>query len=303
MWECPNCGAKNDDQSDSCPVCAYGKVPCNRWWIWLRALTVLALVAVIAFVLLPWLGQNRYQLTSQKQWISDTFRELEHKTPASLTITNRDGNAIWVTQDVHNSHSGFLLFSNGWAAYEIHNLHGLGSFDTAILRTSDGAYYMSPLHYHNLMGFMKGPKFETPPASFADFLQNYGCAQEWAVLSPDGRLHCAVVLNGGYKSPHPKRGKQTLNVWINQTTEMDGESNLYAGRLSVVGSYVCWGTRWLANRQIAVDICDYPEKDYAPGGFYHQHDPGLFYFHGHSNYLTTITFGPDRQTGRYTELK
>lgn len=261
---------------------------------WSRVFIISVATTMLALVVLPpWFARNPYRPAMQKQWISDTIRELEQAKPLSLSFTNRDGEVIWTTENGRSPRSRFILFTNGWAAYQIHSMHWKGGFATAMLRTSDGAYYINQLHFNNIFAWIKGPIFEAPPGDFQDFLENYGYAQDWVPISLDGRIFCAVVLLEKSKEPHPKFGKKSLAVWVNERRG-DGETNLYEGRIRVTGSYVCWKTRWLTNGQIAVDVCEYPGMNYAPdinGAFLR------------SNYLTTLTLQRDSQTGRFMEVK
>lgn len=78
---------------------------------------------------------------------------------------------------------GYLLFSNGWAVFISHSSHdsemcGGRIGNIALLRTSDGDFYVSDFHF--CMGdaeFHGSDKIQ--PRDFSQFLELYGGEQKW----------------------------------------------------------------------------------------------------------------------------
>ena len=187
----------------------------------------------------------------------------------------------WATPD-------YLVFSNGWAAYAMHSWHDNdGMDDIALLRTSDGPFYLSKHHLCcGITSDLLMPGGDNPqPADARDFIERRGQRQEWSLYSPDGRLRCAV------RSPYADRRKASKGVWVwigrgNGTNE----TTLLEHRYEVPGAYLSWTTRWVSGDELVVNV-----YDYGPGG-----TPYMYENAPHRD-ITTFRFCRDTQSGQFVE--
>ena len=107
---------------------------------------------------------------AQAQWLENAKHTLAGRTAPSHDLVHTFRPAAWADQ-------GYLIFSNGWAAFAFHTFHDSRKVgDIALLRTSDGVCYVS--HYHFCVGedeFFGQPQ----PRDVAQFLKIYGAKQGW----------------------------------------------------------------------------------------------------------------------------
>jgi hypothetical protein len=106
----------------------------------------------------------------QTLWLENASQTLASRgaPPADLIRTFRPGN--WAG-------NGYILFSNGWAAFACHTFHDSEKIgDVALLRTPDGVLYVS--HFHFCIGEMEFFQ-QAQPRDFQRFLQIYGTKQGW----------------------------------------------------------------------------------------------------------------------------
>jgi hypothetical protein len=224
----------------------------------------------------------------QREWIWDAAQELTQATPPAPS-TDRDGRGpSWIVP-------GFLTFSNGWAAYKVHTLHdGEDIGDTTVLRTSDGALYLSKTHFctgiRDLMLPRDDPGHTPRPADMKDFIERYAKYQGWNLFAPGSRLWC-LVNNQGFTDS--RNHKEALWVWIG-SSEKSEHGTLFKRCYQVTGTYVTWTTSWLPNGEIRVDVFDY--------------GPGTTPFMGlgnpdrlQSNHLASIGLHRDGDAGIFTD--
>jgi hypothetical protein len=130
---------------------------------------IVIILAVAVFLILPALPHHANK-RAQAIWLWSEVQRLQNLGAPPMTLaTNREPNA-W-------SKDGFLVFSNGWAAFACHTIHDPDSEnigDIALLRTSDGIIYVS--YYHFCCGEWT---FDTEdrPRDFSQFLEVYGAKQ------------------------------------------------------------------------------------------------------------------------------
>ena len=107
---------------------------------------------------------------AQTLWLENASQTLASRgaPPADLIHTFRPGN--WAG-------NGYILFSNGWAAFACHTFHDSTKIgDIALLRTSEGIPYES--HFHFCIGVTE--YYSQPqPKDFSRFLEIYGAKQGW----------------------------------------------------------------------------------------------------------------------------
>jgi len=185
------------------------------------------------------------------------------------------------------------MFSNGWAAYKIHTSHqGEEIGDTTVLRTSEGALYVSHAHFCTGITEWMQPRPNPddphpPPSGAKEFFQHYGQWQGWDLFAPDNRLWCVINSPG---QENNRGRKKPLWVWIssgkgtNRTTLLDR-------RYVVTGSYISWATHWLSNDCIAVDVFDYGAH----------RSPAAYPDSLRSNHIMTLSFRRNAQTAEFTE--
>ena len=107
---------------------------------------------------------------AQAQWLKSAAQELQSRgtPPADLMHTLPMGR--WAG-------NGYILFSNGWAAFACHTFHDSEKIgDVALLRTPDGVLYVS--HFHFCIGeteYYGWPQ----PRDFSSFLEIFGAKQGW----------------------------------------------------------------------------------------------------------------------------
>jgi hypothetical protein len=188
---------------------------------------------------------------------------------------------------------GFLIFSNGWAAYKIHTIHdGEDIGDTTVLRTSEGALYLSHTHFCTGITEMMRPRphSEDSPASPSDakdFFEGYGKWQGWNLFSGDNRLWCVI---NSQNSENMHGGKKPLRVWIS-SGDGTNRTTLFDRRYVVAGFYVSCATHWLSNECLALDIYDYGPHN----------SPRMYPDSLRSNHIASLSFRPDQETGKFTE--
>ena len=141
---------------------------------------VLALIAALVYGP-PALQRRREAITAEKEreWTQRAAQELGETPPPPAELGLGTNNLAWITQ-------GYLVFSNGWAAFKMHSLHSEdGMRDMALLRGADGALYYS--HFHFCCGMtddfkdpMQSPNIPRPK-DLKEFLEKY--ATSWRPYS------------------------------------------------------------------------------------------------------------------------
>lgn len=100
----------------------------------------------------------------QALWIKKTTQKLQDRGAPSAELMHTLKPGQWAGH-------GYLLFSNGWASFACHTIHDSEEIgDVALLRTSDGAIYIS--HYHFCVG--EGEfwfSHRAQPKNFSKFLE------------------------------------------------------------------------------------------------------------------------------------
>jgi len=247
---------------------------------WVAAGIILLIIIALALpALRTW--QEHRQARKERHWILKTAGELEQSASPSVEVKGDVDHHQWIVSD-------YLLFSNGWAAYKIHTTHqGDPIGDIALLRTSSGEYYSSKLHYCTGLRNMMRDKDPQWPEDANDFLDYYGRDQQWNLLSQDNRVWCVVT---SARRRH-LRSVKSLRVWIGSR---DGatDSTQFENRYKITAGFISWKVRWNSNEQLDLTVFDYGR--FTP------------YMYGHesylqSNYIKTITFRRDKQTGRFTD--
>jgi hypothetical protein len=131
------------------------------------------ILAIALLVVLPALHATRKaDKRAQAIWLWSEVQHLQNLGAPPLALaTNREPKA-WA-QD------GFLVFSNGWAAFVYRTIHSPDPEnikDIALLRTSDGVFYVS---YHHFCLGMAMYDAEARPRDFSQFLEIYGVEEKW----------------------------------------------------------------------------------------------------------------------------
>jgi len=185
----------------------------------------------------------------------------------------------------------YFLFTNGWATYDLHSVHAMdGLGDLAMLRLSDGRLYFSKLHY--CMGITdmmqpSGPEQSTQPANADDFLKGVGRYQQWTLLSSDEGLLGAVIC---LDADRPKQKKKSLWVSIRDANSKEG-ANLFEARYAFTANNLAWTSHWNSNEDLAIVVFD-NNRNPMTASMEEPQRP--------TNYLGTLRFSRDKQTGRFT---
>jgi len=224
--------------------------------------------------------RSRTDMRREREWIWLKARELVEAGPPSAELQYGANTGRWVQQ-------GYLLFSNGWAGYQIHTSHACDRMgNMALLRTDDGILYLSKLHYcGGIADWMASPRDDLPrPANAVEFLSVRGRYQEWNRLSPDGRVACII------RSPDEKRNRVT--IWIGRA---DGPhlTTFLDEQYQVPRFAVAWSTYWLSNERVNVEFYNYNGRDVLSVFEPDENPP--------SNHIATLAFHLDHKSGRFTD--
>lgn len=143
-----------------------------------KSYTGILLILLVTCLVAISLTVGRYVVSRHAQalWLENARKTLAGRSapPADLiqTIRSTDwrGDGAWAGH-------GYLVFTNGWASFAFNTFHESTKIgDIALLRTSDGAYYIS--HYHFCMG--ESEFNDVPmPMNFSQFLGTFGVQQGW----------------------------------------------------------------------------------------------------------------------------
>jgi hypothetical protein len=247
-------------------------------------------VLLLLLLALPAVLGRRYSfsVTAQREWICEAVQQLAQASPPPAEPEHNEGDAWWKLP-------GYLLFSNGWATYKINTFHdGNKVGDAAVLRTSDGVFYLTHTHFCTgileLMQPFPGAEESNPrPADATDFFQNYGRLQGWNLFSTDNRLWCVINCSG---EGDMRARKKSFWVWIS-SGEGSNRTTLLDRRYTVNGAYVSWTSHWLSNDCLAIHLYDY--------GPYNS--PRLYPDSLQSNHIMSLNFGRDKPTGQFVEQK
>jgi hypothetical protein len=128
------------------------------------------------------------------------------------------------------------------------------------------------------------------PADAQDFLVNCGRFQQWSLLSPDGRVRCAVICRRADSGGKPERA-----LWVSISAgDRNRETNLFEHCYTVSGYFIAWTTRWNSSDDLTIEV------------FSHYRNP----MHNSSdqeqsptNHLATLEFHRDPQTGKFSDTK
>ncbi len=106
------------------------------------------------------------------QWLQHAVEELQKRSTPSAELIQSPSRKEWAD-------NGYLLFTNGWAAFMSHSSHDSQKIgDIGLLLTSDGVFYTNDFHYCMGESEYHGGK-QTQPKDFAHFFELYGVKQEW----------------------------------------------------------------------------------------------------------------------------
>ena len=141
---------------------------------------IIVILALLFWILSPAIFARRHHADSRAQavWLWSEVQDLQNRgTPSASLVTNiesrawaKNGSRVW-------AESGFLVFSNGWASFACHTIHDSEDIgDVALLRTSDGVFYVS--YYHFCMGEGSFAATEQPK-DFPQFLEFFEVDQKW----------------------------------------------------------------------------------------------------------------------------
>ena len=246
---------------------------------------VLAVALPVGLAIARWRESVRIHKTNE--WIRNTIQELAKTGPPSDDPGKTMPSPSWITRD-------HLIFSNGWAAYKIHTVHhGKEVGDIAILRLADNRYYSSKLHYcsgglSSLLPRSDPDGIAPRPADAQDFLDNIGKRQQWNLLSPEGRLRCAIIC------PNADRRRTKRKVlWVSiNTGDASGDTNLFERRYSFPGNHLAWKTHWNSDESLVLSVFDYAVSPMTRPSYHPEQ---------RSNHLATLEFHRNKQTGRFTE--
>jgi hypothetical protein len=265
-----------------------------------------ALYIVLPYVAIYFAG-NAFRVQDQRAWIQNAVAELAHVPPPPTS--QNPATTCWIApgfQTVTNrnafppSKTGYLLFSNGWAAYKIHTSHQRGRIDdTAVLRDSEGNLYVGRRHLcggitewmapNPLLGFFGLEIQPDRPVDMENFLATYGRLQGWTLFGGEGRPWCVISCPEG--AMRFREGKEkSLWLWVSEGSGTN-RTTLFDRRYSIAGHYVCGTPHWLSNDCLTVDVYDYgPDRarKYNP-------DDRL------SNHITSMILTRDKPTGKFME--
>jgi hypothetical protein len=246
------------------------------------AILALGVLAGLLMGRSPWRRwRESVQIKSEVEWIQKATRQLQQVGTPPIEVIQGAVTGRWATEK-------WLIFTNGWAGYAMHSWHeNDGMDDIALLRTSEGSFYLSRCHLCcGITSELRPSDGETTrPADAKDFIERRARRQEWTLFSPDGCLRCAV------RSPYAyhKRPSKGIWVWIGSAVGTN-ETTLLQRRYVVSGTDVSWDTRWVSTNELAVDVFDY-----GPNRSLHTYE------YPPRRDITTLTFCRDDQTGRLVE--
>lgn len=255
-------------------------------WAWRLVVLVFsgAIILVLAqHPLLKWRERDSVKVQKQREWICRTVARLRKAEPPAADLAQSSSETPWIT-------SGYLIFSNGWAAYKVHTHHDdrlIG--DIALLRLADGRIYSSRHHYCSSIRRLMTRVDGNPPQphDFEDFFNNRARHQEWNLLSPDGRLMCAVM--------DPRSRKVEKAIWVSiGDCDDSSATNFFVGRYTFSGDFLGWSTHWKSSDELAVDVFTYARNPFMDSDNARVNP---------TNCLSTLEFHRDKQTGRFTEVK
>lgn len=263
------------------------------------------------YIVLPHLAiyfaGDGFRVQDQRAWIQNAVAELAQVPPPP---TNQNPATTWWIapgfQMVTNRNSippgktGYLLFSNGWAAYKIHTGHQRGGIDdTAVLRDSEGDLYVGRRHLcagitewmspNPLSDFFFSEVQPARPVDMEDFLATYGKLQGWTMFGGEGRPWCVISCPEGIMRFREGKDKP-LWLWVSEGSGTN-RTTLFERRYSIAGHYVCGTTHWLSNDCLKIDVYDYgPDRA-------RKYDPDARL----SNHITSVILTRDKMTGKFSE--
>ena len=143
----------------------------------MRSIKIVAPVLIISFlavmlVLPAYRAHHRYHGDQKAQaiWLWSSVQELQNRGSPPADFAKGLDPDVWVSH-------GFLVFSNGWASFTFHTIHDSEDIgDIALLRTSDGIFYVS--YFHFCVGEAEFSS-QRHPKDIAEFLELFGARHGW----------------------------------------------------------------------------------------------------------------------------
>ncbi len=118
---------------------------------------------------------------AREQWLLSTKASLsEAANPTAVTMPLPEGED-WAALDV-------IRFSDGWARFACHTFHDSERIgDIALLRASDGTFYISDFHFcvgilEYSQQLLELAKRQPPPKNIGHFIEQYGPVHGWKKL-------------------------------------------------------------------------------------------------------------------------
>ena len=206
------------------------------------------------------------------------------------SIGNCFTSATTRADQIWHSLPGYLVFSNGWAAYQLHTMHGCdGGGDVALLRTSDGSLYMSHMHFCAGIAeeIQSSPDTNTlRPADISDFLIHHAVAQRWRLVAHTNELWC--VVNAAEEDfRHDKR----LWIWIS-TADGTNRITLCDQQQKLRSNFASWTPRWISSDTLQIDLFDLgplPPRSIAPAP-------------AESNFVSSLIYKRDPESGKFKQV-
>jgi hypothetical protein len=139
------------------------------------------------------------RVVQQDRWMQHSIKQLHQKEAPPASLANALPEGVWAKD-------GYLLFTNGWAAFTSHTFHdSLLLGDVAVLVASDGSTYLSHYHFCITEGEYR---FRPRPRDIGESIGIYGRMQSWKKISnaqpdaaPNGGPAKRLVKPGGTQGP------------------------------------------------------------------------------------------------------
>ena len=130
-------------------------------------------------------------------------------------------------------------------------------------------------------------------------LSGVGCTRTYlstghgGVISPDGKTHLCLTSHGAYGRSYLDETKKQLDVFIYKDVGTN-ETTLFEHRYKFVGSDMSEHVQWNSPEEVLVYV-----YDYGPGVSSYDAEKS----HAASNYIATLSFHLEKQTGKFVQLK
>jgi hypothetical protein len=255
----------------------------------LATLSVGIIAIVLSGIFFP-SSRGSFSVEAQRRWMVKAVQELSKVAPPSFE--SKPSTNAW--ENTWLGHPEYLLFSNDWAAYRINTIHDIPEIgDITVLRSSDGRFYSSRMHYCVGIGEWMDPEpmsdRQSPaPSDLTDFLEHVGRLQHWTLFAPKDLPWCIINYD---PLGERQKAKRSLWHWISDGNGTNRETLL--DRRYKFPGVVSWSTRWASRERLSVDVYEY-QGDKLRGGRYSA---------PRSNYISTLDFNLDKRTGQFTDQK